>query len=196
MSDSRMRADESVAPRFTRVMRAATSPLGVLTDPPWIGVVESVLVIGAIVAYQTGAVTALPALYALVSVPLLVALGANLALLGARAKVVTWLAGVPFPIDNVNGLLNGVAQHLLLRFEGKPPSRDVLNERLESVHPDCFALEFHPEEPEVEVRIGVLDTKLNPVGAQYRRYSRVQLLVEQCLVPLHAEHPIESVRVC
>ena len=178
------------------MMRAVTSPLGVLTDPPLVGLVESAVVIASVLVYRGGLVTSLSVIYVVVGLPLAVALAANVAVMGARAKLVAWLSGLPFPVENVNALLNGVAQNLLLRFEGDPPSREELNERLEQVHPDCFALEFHPQEPEVEVRIGVLDSKLNPAGAHHRRFRRVQQLVEECLVPLHAEHPIEVVRVC
>jgi hypothetical protein len=47
----------------------------------------------------------------------------------------------------------------------------------------------------VELRIGVVDDKLNPVGANHRRYRRVRALVERALTPLSEEHGITWVRV-
>jgi len=190
-------ADERVATRFTRLMKAATSPLGVLTDPPLVCVAVALVVVASVVLYNRRVIdaAALPVVYVLAAVPVVVAVTVNQILGSARGRVVAWLASLPFVVDNVNGLLNGVAQNLVIRFAGSPPSRDALNERFEAVHEDCFALEVDADDPEVEVRIGVLDSKLNPAGANYRRYRRVVTLVEQALVPLHDEHPIESVRV-
>ena len=108
--------------------------------------------------------------------------------------MVAWLAEQPFEIENVNALLNGVAQNVVVRFHDEPPERNALNELLEAIDPDCFALGYAEEEPEVEVRIGVLDSKWNPSGANHRRYARVQAIV-RTLASLHGEHPIRSLRI-
>ncbi len=197
MTQDRLKdAEQSVAKRFSRIMCAATSPVGVLTDPPVVGLTAAVLLPIAIALYQTVlAPEQVYVIYGAVALPILVAVGAWLSLLGARRNVVRWLATLPFPVDNVNALLNGVGQNLLVRFAETPPDRAALNALLEQVHVDSFALEYAEEEPEVEVRIGVLDSKFNPAAANYRRYSRTQQLVEDCLVPLSKDHRIESVRV-
>jgi len=196
-SGAQARAEQSVARRFSRQMRACTSPLGALTDPPLVALVEAVLLVGSIVVHQA-APDRVPVswLYWIVAAPLLFAVLVWLSLGGARRRVVGWLATVPFPVDNINALLNGVGQTLLVRFDGPPPERAALNAALEQVHTDSFALEYADDEPVVEVRIGVLDSKLNPAGAAHRRFLRARRLVDECLVPLSDDHPIVSVRVC
>ena len=191
------RADESVSHRFTRIMRAATSPIGVLTDPPLVALAEGVIVIIAVTLYNIGVLVKgqLWIIYLLLALPVLAAIGVDMTLRSARARVVQWLASLPFPVENMNGLLNGVAQNLLVRFRDEPPPRTELNIELDKVHPDCFALEYDDNEPEVDVRIGVLDNKINPTSANHRRYRRVQDLVEQALIPLSEKHPIELVRI-
>jgi hypothetical protein len=190
-------AGEAVAERFTRPMRAATSRYGAVTDPPLVCAAIAAVVVVSVIVYNLGVIgrAELPFVYAAVALPVVVALAAHLGLAGARARVVAWLAALPFPLENVNALLNGVGQNLVVRFVANPPEREALNRLLEQVHEDCFALEFHPDEPEVEVRIGVVDSKLNPAGAAHRRYQRVRDLVDRCLVTLAADHPIAWVRV-
>jgi hypothetical protein len=177
-------------------MLAATSPIGAFTDPPLVGVATAILLVIAVPIYRSVLnPEQVFVIYLAAGLPVGVAAIAWLSLLGARKKVVTWLAGLPFPVENVNSLLAGVGQNLVIRFAEQPPDRDALNERLEQVHPDCFALEYADEEPEVEVRIGVLDSKYNPVRATYRRYARAQRLMAEALVPLSGDHPIEVVHV-
>ncbi|MBI4699593.1 MAG: hypothetical protein HY744_00260 [Deltaproteobacteria bacterium] len=190
-------ADESVARSFTRAMKASCSPLGFLTDPPLVALglaVTTVLALalgtGAGAARYTGPLVGLAAL------PLVVCLAAVLALSGARARVVAWLAGLPFPVENANGLLSGVALVLRIRFREAPPGREELNRLLERVHEDCFVTEIDEAERSVDVRIGVPDSKLNPAGANRRRYLRVVALVERVLVPLADASPIEEVWIC
>lgn len=190
-------AAERVADRFTRPMRATTSPLGVLTDPPVVCAGIAVVVLISVILYNLDIIDRrqLPFVYAAIGLPLVVAVGVNLALRGARAEVVRWLAGLPFTVDNVNGLLNGVAAHLVVRFSGDAPTREQLSARLDEVHVDCFALDFHPEEPEIELVIGVPESKANPAGANHRRYVRARRMIDEVLVPAHRDHPIASVRV-
>jgi len=195
-TDPQQRADQSVAKRFSRQMCAATSPQGVLTDPSVVGATAAVLAIIAVALYQTVlAPEQVFVIYAAVALPVVLAAAAWLSLLGARKKVVSWLAGLPFSVENVNSLLNGVGQNLVIRFAQQPPDRDVLNDRLERIYPDCFALEYAAEEPEVEVRVGVIDSKLNPASATHRRYVRVHRLIDEALVPMSEDHPIEVVFV-
>lgn len=191
------RADESVATKLTRVMKATTSPLGVVTDPPLVCVAVALVVVTSVILYNRRVIdaTLIPVVLAVAALPIVVAIAVTLMLAGARKRVVDWIGSLPFVIDNVNGLLDGVAQNLVVRFAGGPPDRDALNDRLEEIHEDCFALEVKPDDPEVAIRIGVIDSKINPAGANHRRYRRVIALVEQALVPLHDEHPIEAVRV-
>jgi len=187
-----------VAPRFTRIMRATTSRYGVLTDPPLIAVVESVLTLGSIVLYQTETITSDQLIFVWIALatPLLLGAIVSITQLGARSEVVTWLASQPFPIENFNGLLNGVAVKLVVRFEDEPPERLPLNEELEVVDHHCFALEYESSEHEVEVNIGVADSKINPATANHHRYLRVIALVERALVPLSTRHRIVRVHVC
>jgi hypothetical protein len=175
-------------------MRATASPLGVLTDPGVVGALVALLaMIAALLRYFWLGPRCTPALAAVVLAPVGVALVTWARLAGARRRVVDWLARLPFEVGNMNALLDGVAQNLEVRFAGEPPGRDALNAVLEAVHPDCFALAYHEEEHVVQVRIGVLESKLNPAAANHRRFRRVVALVEQALVPLGREHAIVSV---
>lgn len=194
---ARLRAHEAVAARFSRTMNACTSPLGVATDLPIVAAAGAVTVTGALL-WLTLAPSPPPgwALWLLALAPFGLGALATLALAGARTKVVAWLAAVPFPVENVNGLLNGVAQNLRVRFVKAVPGRAELDEGLARVHEDSFVLDFHEEEPEVELRIGVLDSKVNPSRSNHLRYCRVRRIVAEVLVPLHEKRPIESVRIC
>jgi hypothetical protein len=123
----RERAEQAIAARFSRLMNATTSPFGVLADPALAGVPSAILFVAYLAAKSRDAAPELVrALGLLALVPLVLALLANLALLGARGRVVGWLAGLPFPLENVNGLLNGVGGELEVRFsarEGGAPRR-------------------------------------------------------------------------
>ncbi len=197
-SAARTRASESIADKLTRPMRAAVSPYGVLIDPPVVSSLVALVVLPAIILYQTDVIPprALPIVYALAAAPIAVALVVNLLLLGVRGQVVDWLASLPFAVENLNALLNGMGQNLIVRFADAPPERDTINAIVEAVHEDSFALEYAEDEPEVQVRIGVQDSKLNPAAASHRRYRRVRELVDRALVPLHEEHRIVSVQIC
>jgi len=178
-------------------MKASTAAIGVLTDPPLVAAASAITIMTALLLLRLLASPPSNAvLWALGGGPLAIALCALLALSGARGRVVKWLASLPFPVDNVNALLNGVGQNLRLTFRASMPSREELNAALEAVHEDCFALEFHEDEPEVEVRIGVLDSKVNPARSSYRRYCRARAIVSVALLPLLDKHPIASVRIC
>jgi hypothetical protein len=212
---ARQRAEESVATRFTRVMNATTSRFGVLTDPPIVAICTSPLVIALIAAQRLDADPLLvQALGALAALPLLVAIAVSLALRGARARVVDWLAGLPFPVENMNAILNGLGEGLEITFVDACPSSPALNAELDKVSPDAFVTHApdvtqpagegaegaraggKEAEPRViEIRIGVVDSPRNPAASNHQRFERVRALVSSVLVPLHARFKVASVRV-
>ncbi len=196
-TDPQVRADESVAKRFSRVMKASTSPYGVLTDPPLVGVISGCTIITAMAVHALVPGVLPPAFLALLAfLPVIVAVATTVALGGARRQVVSWLAKQPFPVENMNGLLNGMGDKLEVRFNVDVPGREPFNQVLEAVHSDCFALEYDESEPVVEVRVGVVDSKYNPARTNHQRYRRVRALVDQALVPLAQTHRIVEVRIC
>jgi hypothetical protein len=212
---ARQRAEESVATRFTRVMNATTSRFGVLTDPPIVAFCTSPLLIALLAARQLEAgPTVIEALSALVALPLLLAVVVSLALLGARARVVGWLSGLPFPVENMNAVLNGLGEGLEITFVGACPSSSELNAELDKVSPDAFVTHAPDVVPAggegaegkgaggegagpqvIEVRIGVVDSTRNPAATNHQRFERLRALVTSVLVPLHQRFQVASVRV-
>jgi hypothetical protein len=191
-----VRADQSVATRFTRMMNASTSRWGVLTDPPIVAVACAVLVLALLGAKGAGAGEAVVrALVALAILPIAVAVALTLALMGARRRVVAWLARQPFPVDNMNAVLNGLGEALEVSFVGEVPKAEEINPELDKVHPDSFVTGMIEETRTMEIRIGVVDSKRNPAATNHQRYARVIALVEQVLAPAHARYPIACVRV-
>jgi len=213
MSESaRERAEQSVARSFSRVMNATTSPYGTLTDPPVVAFFSSLALIALLAAKRLDAsATVVGALTILLGIPLGIAILASLALSGSRRRVVDWLATIPFSVENLNVVLNGMGEAIEVTFTGEVPKAAELNAALDAISPDCFVTrgagvsEATPEEGEsgtkasddrvVELRIGVVDSKRNPAATNYQRYERVRALVGQVLVPLHERCPIASARV-
>jgi hypothetical protein len=191
----RARADESVATRFSRVMNATISPLGVLTDPPLIALVTAVFFLAFLGALRMDLNGLVPVLGAVAAAPLTIAVAASLALIGGRKKVVDWLAKVPFPVENMNAVLNGVGEALEVTFEKDRPSAAELNPKLDAIHPDTFIARHEPEEATIEIRIGVVDSKRNPASTNHARFVRVQRIIDEVLTPMNGEHPIREVRV-
>ena len=200
----RERAAQGVVARFSRLMNASTSPRGMLSDPALAGVPSAIFFVAYLAAKSREASPdVVRALGALALAPLVLVLAASLLLLGARERVLAWLARLPFPLENVNALLNGVGAELEVRFappaEGAspawPPSRDELNALLDAVSPDVFVTAIGDDERLVELRIGVLDSKVNPSRSNHLRYERVRAICDRVLVPLAASRPIASVRV-
>ncbi|MCC6553631.1 MAG: hypothetical protein IT372_11510 [Polyangiaceae bacterium] len=190
------RADQSVSTRFTRIMNATTSRWGVATDPPLVATASAVFFLAFLGALGAGMdALVVRALAALAALPIVVAVLVSLGLLGARRRVVTWLAAQPFPIENMNAVLNGLGEALEVTFEGAPPAAADVNRELDKVHPDAFVTGGVEDARTLDVRIGVVDSKRNPSASNHRRYARVRELVERVLVPLSAQHPITSVRV-
>jgi len=198
MTDStRERAEVSVTRRFTRLMAATTSPFGVLTDPAFVALLTALGLVACLSAMvQQAPLSVVHAAQALFVAPLIVAVMTFVLLQGARSRVVAWLASLPFAVDNLNGVLNGVGEELVVQFASETlVETKALNANLDAVHPDAFVTSSGDEPGLVEIRIGVVDSKWNPSGANHRRYARVRDLIDKVLVPLHATTPIVSVRV-
>jgi hypothetical protein len=188
-------AGELVAARFSRMMNATTSSAGIASDPPVVAVVTAVFLVIYLAARQSGvSADVLQVLLALVGLPFVVAIVIVLALLGARRRVIGWLESLPFPLENMNAVLNGLGDGLELNFASSVPETPSLNSALDAVHPDCFVTDT--KDQMVVIRIGVVDNKRVPPISNYRRYRRVIDLATRVLVPLHQKHPIETVRVC
>jgi hypothetical protein len=187
-------ANDLVASRFSRMMNATTSKLGVAADPPVVALVTAVLFVAYLAARRSDASPLLQqVLLVLVALPTAGAIVVTIALLGSRRRVVKWLAAQPFPIENMNAILNGMGDCLEVTFKAAPPETAALNAKLDAVHTDCFVADT--KDQAVLMKIGVADDKRNPATSNHRRYQRVIDLVERMLVPLSAEHPIEIVRV-
>lgn len=189
-------ATELVAERFSRIMNATTSPIGVVGDPPIAAASTAVFLVAYLAARRSDAPEGLQtALLVLVASPLAVAIFTTFALLGARSKVIAWLAAQPFPVENMNAVLNGLGDALEITFApgAKVPETPALNAKLDAIHPDCFVIEN--KDDTALVKIGVVDSKRNPAWTNHQRYRRVLEMTEKLLVPLHAESPILTVRV-
>jgi hypothetical protein len=194
MTMDKAAASELVAERFSRMMNATTSPAGVAGDPPVVAAVTAVFLLSYLAARQSDAPPGLQqVLLVLVFVPTAVALVVALALLGARSRVVAWLAGLPFPLENLNAILNGLGDGLEITFKSSVPETAAVNALLDGVHTDCFVTDA--KDQVVVVRIGVVDNKRNPAASNYRRYRRTHELIDRVILPLHKDHPIETVRV-
>jgi hypothetical protein len=122
-------------------MNATTSRYGVLTDPPIVALVTSPLVVALLAAHELSlGPLVVQVLGVLAALPLLVAVAVSLALRGARARVVDWLAGLPFPVENMNAVLNGLGDGLEITFTDACPSSLELNAELDKVSPDAFVI--------------------------------------------------------
>lgn len=192
------RADQIVARRFSRVMNATTSPWGMLSDPPLVAVATAPLVVAMIAAMQLDAKPqVVTVLEVLAAAPLVIAAAIMVALVGARQRVVTWLAGLPFAVENMNALLNGLGDSLEIVFQEAGPEAPTLNRELERVSGESFVTKGLSEAGPntIEVHIGVVDSKRNPSASNHLRFARVRALVDQVLVPLSVRYPIREVRV-
>jgi hypothetical protein len=199
--DARARAADDVAERFTRAMNAATSRYGVLTD---FAVVSAVVAIPLVLMVRQAAAGDLMSpttfvLAAMAVIPVLVSMVLGVALRGAREQVIDWIARQPFPVENVNALLVGLSDELEIQFDRSRPkkllSREALSARVETVAPDAFATAMAADEMRAEVKIGIVESTRIPIWSTHLRWKSFQRIVEEVLVPLHAEHPIRAVRV-
>ena len=210
---ARARAAESVAARFTRIMNAATSRWGVITDPPVLALATGVFLILLLASLRISAVESLVPLFAaLTALPVVVGVLVALSLLGARSRVIDWLAGLPFPVENLNAVLNGLGDEMEVTFATTCPPAAQVNPLLDAVSPDAFVTRAPdavspasgaPPDGAVpsldrrilEVRIGVVDSARNPSASNFQRYERVRALIDTVLVPLHAKHAVVEVRI-
>lgn len=203
MSESlRARASDSVSARFTRLMNATTSRWGMFTDPSIVGAATAPPVIALLAGLRLEASpSVILALQILAATPLTVAVLLAIALMGARARVIDWLAGLPFPVENMNAVLNGLGDSLEIVFRDEAPKPPELNAALDPISSETFVTESGPEnrnedEPRwIEVRIGIVDSKRNPAATNHQRFRRVQAIVGDVLVPLAQKYPIAEVRV-
>ena len=202
----RARAAESVATRFTRIMNAATSRWGVVTDPPVLALATGGFLILLLASFRISAIEGLiPVFAALTALPVALGLVVSLALMGARARIIAWLAGLPFPVENLNAVLNGLGDEMEITFGASCPQAAEVNALLDGVSPDAFvtrapgvqsdAATPADDRPILEVRIGVVDSARNPSASNFKRYERVRALIDTVLVPLHARQPIVEVRI-
>ncbi len=210
---TRARAAESVASRFTRIMNAATSRWGVITDPPVLALATGFFLILLLASLRISAVESLVPLFAaLTAMPVALGVIVSLSLLGARSKVIDWLAGLPFPVENLNAVLNGLGDEMEITFVTTSPVAAQVNPLLDAVSPDAFVTRapdpvpagegappadasVFPHQSVLEVRIGVVDSARNPSASNFQRYERVRALIDTVLVPLHATHPVLEVRI-
>lgn len=184
-AEHRARAEESVAQRFTRVMNATPAPWGVLGDLTFASVAAGVVIVaGLALSGHLERPSLLAPTFALAALPLLVATAASIALRGSRARVVDWLASVPFPIENVNALLAGTGDRLEVELApgAALPERGELQKRLDEVSEQALCTEVDAELRVVKIQLGVVDSKRNPQRTNHERWVRMQAVVERVLL--------------
>jgi hypothetical protein len=191
-------ANESVAERFTRVMKATPSPIG-----PWCDVMAAsvlsglLLAVGLFVIRRSTNASSLYVALAVAATPLTVSTLLSTALGGSRDGVVRWLASLPFPVENVNALLAGLGDTIEVHFEpgADLPTRATLQPKLDEVSDDIILVKERPDERSVEIRLGVIDSKRMPLVTNHRRWTRLVALVDRTLVPLSKRTPIRKILV-
>jgi hypothetical protein len=195
-------AEENVARKFTRVMNATPSRWGVLSDVTFSATTASIILALALAvsSRSSNGVTIIGVSMAIAAVPIVVTAVVSIALRGSRAVVLKWLTSLPFPVENVNAILAGVADTIEVYFEPLPPgvglpTRAELQPLLEAVSEDALMLGDRPEELLVEIKIGVVDSKRNPLMTNHVRWERLVKIVSVVLVPLSAKLPIARVHV-
>jgi hypothetical protein len=191
-------ASECVAEKFTRVMNATPSALGPYSDFMAASILSGALVaVGFFGIRRSTDASALYAVFALASVPLLASAFLSVSLRGARAKVVAWLCSIPFPIDNLNALLAGLGDTIEIVFARGValPSRPTLQPRLDAISDDVLLVKERAEERTVEIRLGIIDSKRFPLRTNHARWKRFIEVTEKVLVPLSQNGAIERVRV-
>jgi hypothetical protein len=191
-------ANECVAEKFTRVMNATPLALGPYSDFMAASILSGALVAGGFFAIRRATdASALYAVLALATVPLLASALLSVSLRGARAKVVAWLCSVPFAVDNLNALLAGLGDTIEIVFARGVdlPTRATLQPRLDAISDDVLLVKERPEERTVEVRLGIIDSKRLPLRTNHARWRRFVEVTEKVLVPLSQNGAIERVRI-
>ncbi|MFO0662108.1 MAG: hypothetical protein U0165_20090, partial [Polyangiaceae bacterium] len=170
------RASERVATHFSRAMNAATSRYGVLADvtiSAGIAAVPFVLFLRQLLAQETTSpLTFLLGILAVAPIVSTVLIG--IVLRNAREEVIRWLAEKPFPIDNLNALLNGLGDSFDVTFQADVavPERNDLQPLLDKVSDDALFIGRKEEQSKVEMRTGVIDSKRLPLRSTFLRYER------------------------
>ena len=183
-------------------MNATPSRWGVLCDITFAAVAASLIaVVGLVIIGRAARGLELIGWVAAAScIPILVTVTASIVLRGARARVIEWLASLPFPVQNVNALLAGVGDTIEVFFEPLPPgsslpARSELQPLLEAVSEDTLMLRERPDERVIDIRLGVIDSKRNPLYTNHQRWERFGQILSRVLIPLSGSLPIEKVRV-
>lgn len=194
-SERTRQADESLARSFSLAMNASTSRWGVLCDVLFSSVAAALgtLLFAIAMHHHLTVVVAIGGMLAVV--PVVTCVAANLALRGARGRVVRWLASLPFPVENMNAILACLGEEFEIHFQGEMPTREEVMEHLAGVSGDVFVLEVHEDQKQMLARLGVIVNKHLSQTAGWKRYERMHRVVELALVPLHERYPIARVRV-
>lgn len=194
-SDARKRADESVAERFSRPMNAVTSPYGYLTDYALASALAALPIVLVVRQASVGALASpLTVVFVVAGVaPIIIAVALAATLRGARDEVVSWLAGFPFTIDNVNSLLVGLTDELEISLDGDAPDRRELQGLLDAISDD--ALVTIAEGTRVVVKLGVVESKFLPLKSSHQRWVRFRRVIEEFVVPLSKRVPVAGVRI-
>jgi len=189
-------ASDRLAVKFTRVMNATPSRFGVLSDIGSASVISGAVLVLALFFLRGAADSWRNLALALSVVPLGASLVAAATLARSREKVVSWMATLPFPIDNMNAILAGTTDTIEVVFAPGAvlPTRAELAPKLESISQDVFQLAERGEERMLEIKLGIVDSKRLPLVSNHQRYRRLVDLVERVLVPLAREAPISGVR--
>jgi hypothetical protein len=197
---ARVRAEESIAEHFTRVMMATPSRWGVLCDVALGATCSAVIiVIGLVIARlveHSGPVLSMTV--AVAAIPLAITIAAPIALRGSRGAVVDWLAGLPFPVENLNSLLAGLGDRIEVTFADSVtalPLRAELQASLDTVSEAIVVLRCDIEDHLLAIQLGVPDSRRNPFGANHARWERLVVVVERILIPLSKRLPIERLLV-
>lgn len=191
-------ASECVAEKFTRVMNATPSPLGIFIDLFAASILSGALVVGGLFGIrQSTDASALYIVFAVAAVPLVASLLVSVLLRGSRANVVAWLSAVPFPVDNLNALLAGLGDTVEIVFApgADLPRRATLQPRLDAVSEDVLLVKERPEERTIEIRMGIIDSKRMPLRTNHQRWVRLLELMEKVFVPLGKSSAIERMRI-
>jgi hypothetical protein len=190
-------ASERLALKFTRVMNATPSRFGVLSDVAAASAISGAVLVLSLFFLRGAADSSRNLALALSVVPLVGSLVAAAMLARSRERVVSWMAALPFPIDNMNAILAGTSDAIEVAFaEGAVlPKRAELTPKLDGISQDVFLLAERAADRTLEIKLGVADSKRWPLVTNHRRYRRLVELVERVLVPIAREAPISGVRV-
>jgi hypothetical protein len=191
-------ASESVAEKFTRVMNATPSPIGPFSDFMAASVISgAIVVVGFFGIRRSSDPSALYIVLGLAALPLIVSGILSAMLRGSRDKVVAWLTTLPFPVDNFNALLEGTCDTVELVFARGTtlPTRATLQPRLEGVSEDVLLVKERPEEPSIEIRLGVIDSKRLPLRTNHQRWQRLLSLMDKVVLPMSKTMTIERMRI-